>query len=299
MIPFMQKLTENDKIKYCQITADFIKKGDFEKKIPLLLDILDARSIISLFNYTTENGGDVEVYFSKILKLIKEIMLDRRLLESLSVKSIKAIVTNGNIDISEDVLFCLLEERSKFGPDSTEIIMLLSHIRFETLPFDFLMKTVRCSKLVDNETLLDIIRDYDSDLVGSKRGTEEIRFWIAPSGTYKAGFRTVNTNDVKKINSKFVDAFVKSVTSGSGLYPLIDFKTDSLTLAIDFVELRYNTTNFPKVLTLLYSTEYKKGSQYMINFSQSLTINTFEFNPRYRADPEHLDLYVTKNTTFD
>jgi len=298
MIPIMQKLTENDKIKYCQVTADFIKKGDFEEKIPLLLDVLDVKSIISLFNYTTENGGDVAVYLTKVLKLLEEIMLDRKLLESLSVKSVKAIVTSENIDVSEDVLFCLLEERSRYGPDSTEIKMLLSHIRFETLPFDFLLKTVRCSKLVDNETLLDIIRDHDSALVGSKRGTEEIRFWIAPSGTYKAGFRTVNTNDVKKINSKFVDAFVKSVTTGSGLCALVDFKTDGLTIAIDFVELRYNTSNFPKVLALLYSTEYKKGSQYMTNFSQSLTVNTFEFNPRYRADPEHLDLYVTKNTTF-
>lgn len=297
----MQKLADNDKIKYCQVTADFIKKGDFEKKIPSLLDMLDTKSIINLFNYTTENAGDVTVYIAKIPKLLEEIMLDQKLLELLSVKSIKAIVTSENIDVNEDVLFCLLEKRSRCSTDGTEIKMLVSHVRAGALPFDFLMSTVRCSKLIDNETLLDIIRDYDSDLVGSKRGTKEIRFWIAPSGTYKAGFRTVNCNDVKKVSAKFVNAFVKSVTSGSGLCPLIDFKTDNRTLAIDFIELRYtaNASNFSKVLAASESAEYKKGLRYMINFSQSLTANTFEFNPRYRADPEHLDLYVTKDVTFD
>uniref|UniRef100_A0A6C0C8I6 Uncharacterized protein n=1 Tax=viral metagenome TaxID=1070528 RepID=A0A6C0C8I6_9ZZZZ len=295
------------------ISVSQLSLDKFIENVPLMLNLLDARRIVELWNFSIDQQATDDILNNFLVIFhhhIDTIMADEDILGSMNYCVVKNITESEIINVSESKLFEFVAKRIKLGWFKNFYVgaeftamnqnnSILNDIRFETMSQDFLLKNVRKSTLISSDKLLDIISQLDSNFTGTNRLDSQI--WIAPNGTYKEGYRTITLKD---ITPKFIKIFVEHVNEKK-FKPLEDFEiptNETTTLGVEYIAilcelLPPDSNNEPVRLDRPYGF-FNKGKCFGICNIGRVTENQINIDTSNRTRDKYINMYVRKNITF-
>lgn len=294
--------------KYVTVLTNSIEQlsiYEFEKKVALILELLNVADIIQLWNFSIArqaNNNILNIFLTTFHKYVDTILTHDEIIKSINYSTVKNITSSEIINIDEGKLFEFVAKRIYLGNDFTtqEIDSILNDIRFEAMSQDFLLSVVRKTKLISDDRLLDIITQLDSNLLGMKR-LDPIQIWVAPSGTYKEGYKTIRLGD---ITPKFIKIFTKHVNE-KNFKPLEDFEipaNDSkclVEMGVEFITIA--SEEIANSFTIRLERPYGfffKGKNIGTNLSTKFDERKFLIDPAERTFDTYISLYVRKNINF-
>ena len=213
-----------DPIKYSRHTLAqlLLSTLSSEDLLTLLKNNLNASNLAKMWNFAVDNKDEqlTQIFMNCLVKN----MTDNDVISGLSFNVVKSITELKELPFSELKMFELVKKWNELtNPPNANLQLLLSNIKLSSIPSKDLITTVAPSKLLDSDTMLQIITDsYDPS---KKINRMSYQIGIGYRNKSYDNFRMVEASD---FGVELTEKFDFEMSRFNGFISLDDISIDKL-----------------------------------------------------------------------